>query len=627
MHLLRRVGVIAGIALFGALPMFGCGMFSSGAPNGDELAEEVDQGWTAGKRAQWYAARQGSRLIPLAWLTALEQPGGEALFMQPEHVARFGYIPRKTDNGHQLAIGFAVDSRDDTQLERTRLRWKEGQGPKEPWVGLTCAACHTAELSYNGQSIRVDGGPATADFQSFIEALNQALRETDGDEGKWKRFAERVLGGSAETDADRKLKAEFRKLLDWQEREARMNQTSVRYGFGRVDAFGRIYNKVALLVNAPQPKANAPDAPVSIPFIWRAPQLDFVQYNGIAPKKALFRFDLGALARNTGEVTGVFGDVKVTDGSLLAGFPSSIDVRNLVSLERQLMKLRPPKWPESLFGLKSDLVAKGRESYERHCVRCHAVVDRNDLEKPIQVQMNLFDGSSISNVDGKPVGSPGTDPWMACNAQAYATPSGVFAGKLSFDGQRIPETAPISNLLKMTVAKTLLDRKKDITKEALATALGLDRPPLVETDEAVPQPAPGRRSPEKQAQLDLCLRESAPNLGYTSRPLNGIWATGPYLHNGSVPTLHDLLLPPDQRPKSFYVGTREFDPEHVGYLTIKEDLSKQTPRERAEGNTFEFISRDEQGLGIDANSNAGHDYGNASLEGEREALIEYLKSL
>src|SRR5690625_3270750 len=62
-------------------------------------------------------------------------------------------------------------------------------------------------------------------------------------------------------------------------------------------------------------------------------------------------------------------------------------------------------------------------------------------------------------------------------------------------------------------------------------------------------------------------------LSYKARPLNGIWATAPYLHNGSVPTLYDLLLPakrPDDpedgeyRPDEFMVGSREFDPIKVG---------------------------------------------------------------
>ena len=55
--------------------------------------------------------------------------------------------------------------------------------------------------------------------------------------------------------------------------------------------------------------------------------------------------------------------------------------------------------------------------------------------------------------------------------------------------------------------------------------------------------------------------------GYANSPLDGIWARSPYLHNGSVPTLYDLLLPASERPLTFYLGTREYDPEKVGFKT------------------------------------------------------------
>jgi hypothetical protein len=55
--------------------------------------------------------------------------------------------------------------------------------------------------------------------------------------------------------------------------------------------------------------------------------------------------------------------------------------------------------------------------------------------------------------------------------------------------------------------------------------------------------------------------------GYKPRPLEGVWATAPFLHNGSVPTLYQMLLPPDKRDKKFFVGRREYDPVHVGYVT------------------------------------------------------------
>ena len=99
--------------------------------------------------------------------------------------------------------------------------------------------------------------------------------------------------------------------------------------------------------------------------------------------------------------------------------------------------------------------------------------------------------------------------------------------------------------------------------------------------------------------------------------MQGIWATAPYLHNGSVATLHDLLLPPSQRRQAFFTGTLEFDPVEVGYVTAP-----------SAENSFEFETHDKTGKPIDGNSNEGHDFGNADLaESERKALIEYMKTL
>jgi cytochrome c5 len=55
--------------------------------------------------------------------------------------------------------------------------------------------------------------------------------------------------------------------------------------------------------------------------------------------------------------------------------------------------------------------------------------------------------------------------------------------------------------------------------------------------------------------------------GYKPRPLEGVWATPPFLHNGSVPTIYQMLLPPEQRDKTFTVGNRLYDATHLGFST------------------------------------------------------------
>jgi len=99
-------------------------------------------------------------------------------------------------------------------------------------------------------------------------------------------------------------------------------------------------------------------------------------------------------------------------------------------------------------------------------------------------------------------------------------------------------------------------------------------------------------------------------MGYVSRPLAGIWASPPYLHNGSVPTLWDLLQPVARRPARFPMGQHEYDPEKVGYVT---EVSG-TPR-------FTFD------VSMPGNGNGGHEYGTGLSDEEKRDLIEYLKSL
>jgi hypothetical protein len=100
---------------------------------------------------------------------------------------------------------------------------------------------------------------------------------------------------------------------------------------------------------------------------------------------------------------------------------------------------------------------------------------------------------------------------------------------------------------------------------------------------------------------------------YESRVMQGIWAAGPYLHNGSVPTLADLLEPVENRPSEFEVGP-EYDLERVGLAR------KQTKF----GFTLKTTDGSDLGSG---NSRAGHDYGTRLPASEKKALLEYLKSL
>jgi mono/diheme cytochrome c family protein len=103
--------------------------------------------------------------------------------------------------------------------------------------------------------------------------------------------------------------------------------------------------------------------------------------------------------------------------------------------------------------------------------------------------------------------------------------------------------------------------------------------------------------------------------GYANMPLDGIWLRSPYLHNGSVPTLRDLLNPASQRPKVFYRGYDVFDWDKVGFVAdVAEEKGQQ------------FFRYD---TSVEGNSNVGHEgevYGTDLSDVEKNAIVEYMKT-
>lgn len=614
------------------------GTASVWAYTADEPSTDLDQGWSTQQKTQWYTLSQGSRLLPLAWMKALEQPDAPLPFLLRSYTERFRYLPGDSADPAPLPIGFAVDVQSDEHFsEITRLRWKSGQSDREPWVGMNCAACHTNEMRYQSRRMRIEGAPTVADFQGYMKSLNQALLATRDQPAKWNSFAAKVLAG-ADTAGNRDmLKRALDRMVDWQLQVEDANATDLQYGFARLDAFGHIFNKVLLRTGGSGQPRNPSDAPVSYPFLWNIHQHDKVQWNGIAPNVPLDpSFDIGALGRNVGEVTGVFADLTLRSPGLETarrGYPTSARLDHLITLENQIGALKPPAWPAALPPIDAERWDAGRKLFNKDdsCVRCHAVLPRKDLSTPIKAQMALLSGA-------EPIG---TDPWMACNAYTYRAATGRLKWTpekfFVFAGRPYGDRAAVSDLLGTAVIGSIYNQRDQLLRPVielpakLAKAKFFERPnPLSGTElqfaslmlASAPLPPSG-----KEARLQQCMSESSNLLAYKGRPLGGVWATAPYLHNGSVPTLYDLLLPPSQRPQSFVLGTREFDPQKVGYVyqgSAPPYLSEQALKD----SPFEFRVKDGLGRTIAGNSNAGHDYGNAQLsDAERWALVEYLKAV
>ena len=100
---------------------------------------------------------------------------------------------------------------------------------------------------------------------------------------------------------------------------------------------------------------------------------------------------------------------------------------------------------------------------------------------------------------------------------------------------------------------------------------------------------------------------------YSNTPTDGIWLRAPYLHNGSVPTLWDMLQPPEKRPQVFITGSDVYDPVNVGFVTSGAQAKASAD--------FTYDTR------LEGNHNSGHLYGTTLSDDDKRALIEFMKTL
>ena len=223
---------------------------------------------------------------------------------------------------------------------------------------------------------------------------------------------------------------------------------------------------------------------------------------------------------------------------------STIKIENLHTLEMIARRIDPPKWPEDVFGrIDRDKFRRGEKHFQKLCARCHVTPQGRFPDLRVDLA------------------SLGTDPNRAESFTRLV-------------GNR-PFSEAIAELLGRIKTKLYDDAHLDASqREAMEAG----------------------RQPKWRATGE-----------YASRPLVSVWATAPYLHNNSVPTLYDLLLPAARRPRNFAVGHREYDPIKLGYI--------------AAPSNDDFVFDTSQ----PGNHNTGHEYGTKLSESERMELLEYLK--
>lgn len=604
-------------------------------------AEEIitlEQGWDEPSRVVFYHTPQGSPIIPYDHFLALEQSDSDDLFMDEAHLSSLGmlYWGKSSLNPDGLPIGLTIDQ-DIHGVER--------------FLGMNCAACHVTEVKVGGRNALIDGGVSHFDFWSFMQKLGLALKTTSEDDAKFDRFAMRVLKDEADDTSKAQLRARLRGVVRDREEWATHNTASAPPGPGRVDALNVILNQASAYMLGRDDNARLVDAPVSYPFLWDAPYLEYVQYNGVVPNKGS-----GALARNVGQVLGVFGQVSLTESTLPGGYASSVRVEHLYDLEQSLETLKSPRWSElaekgAVPAINTELATAGQAIYDAGCASCHVKIDRADRGALASIQVPTFGLPEI-----------GTDPAAATGFAARAVASGPLQGRKSgyVAGEAMCDYVHGNTVLAHITVGVIMHELGDTYGDVISTSVDLIEdglgakvrnvaqwikslfgfgeisPPIVEiTDQQLiaQMQAQGAtaeeitealkvRSTDKAALYDLMVEQGLSHHGkdaacletlqtaqYRARPLNGIWATGPFLHNGSVPTLMALLRPAAQRPTAFVVGNSDFDPVNVGFT------------EPADGTGFQMDTL------APGNANTGHEYGVTLSEADKLALLEYLKSL
>jgi hypothetical protein len=344
-----------------------------------------------------------------------------------------------------------------------------------------------------------------------------------------------------------------------------------------MDAIGLILNRVTSLEPAIPENWVTPLAPTKSPFLWNSPQGSWTQWRGVQQDP---------INRNLTESMGMGLSMNLSAKSPAEGlFDSNARLKNLAELEDWLNHLAPPKWPEEVFGkIDRAKAAQGKTLFATNCAPCHNSYPYTWTEP------NKY-GKRFLEVGLVPQSYVGTDRMQFEDARPYALTAQL--------APYLP--GPLKDKVLVPSGYLYLALQESILHVAL-TKLNLNDKEAVKIHgyRELPTPRPSQ----------------VPH--YKAGPRDGVWATPPFMHNGSVPNLYEMLLPAKERTKKFYIGT-EFDPVKVG-----EDTT---------GNSGKFLV-DTTLIG---NSNAGHSFENAPLgngvigplltDEQRWALVEYLKSI
>jgi hypothetical protein len=535
-------------------------VISTGASSDNQgnAYRHLNQGgkWTSSDWKTFYSLDQGSLIMPYPWMVALRETNGQ-LFLR-DSLSRYGYLPnpKSSRNPEGLPLGFLIAK-------------KKSEAPE---FSITCAACHTRQISVNEVKYRADGGPAFSDIFRFFKDLDAAVEFTLNDEEAFLQFQQGIKVQGAEVPSREKVTAwylPYHTLIS-----NSLTSGTASWGIGRMDALSMIENRATGIDIGTEaddyliPHNIFPaNVPVRYPFLWNASRQDLTQWAGTSVNGN----SSYSLQRNAGEVIGTFGVIyPKPDPSLLNGYDflssNSLRFDGLLKAEKLIKKIGPPKWPWAIDRKKA---MEGRVIYNKSCgPGCHEIT--KGAPRP-----------PVNNTWLTPVINVETDTKYYDVINQKTANSGILTGF----SDPITPSAP---LIPATGASSI--SLVGILNSSILT--------------------------QKYPKINLSIRAQASTTGaaYESRVMQGVWAAAPYLHNGSVPSLAELLKPASERVNAFQVGP-EYDVVNVG-------LAANQPGGIASVRVTTDCSNLNSG-----DSNCGHEFGVLLPRKDKEALLEYLKTL
>ena len=527
-------------------------------------------GWTQTERDQYYHLAEGSELMPYALLANLKSVKTGKPFLQD--MERFGFLADHGGpaNPYTLPVGLTVSRSRNAGTAGIEI------------VGFNCAACHVGELTYHGRHVRMDGAPALinlqayqVEFQESLDAVMKSPRElvsliaamekhrntpnTPSDQDAGKYTGEPAVLGAANVEAAPNGDSGFHSVSSAVADATRPAPESTFAERLQAD-IAILKARLAHLKNGKLLVDGTEPGPGRIDAFGAARNLLFPQFAVKMQSPVSFPF-IWSVPDNIGRKPADFEWIHYD------GDTNSILERN-IGQALGMGAVFDPKTYESTLRIGNlhqlELLTHKLQP-PKWPADVLGAIDEARAEKGEQIFQEKCAGCHQNRLF--PQMQIGTDP---TRANSFGQP----VGKVPFPNA----VAPILDGLK----------KRAFADDGISAA--------------------------DQAAMDANPAVWRATAQYLARPLNGIWATGPYLHNGSVPTLYDLLHP-DQRPEKFAVGNREFDPVKVGYRS----------EPGATGPNIWIFETSQPG-----NSNIGHAgdaFGTTLPEDQKSALLEYLKKL